>query len=111
MKTAMALVCAALLTCALSDAAIAQRGDGGRRNQDGGINYAPQPGIYTVVSVDSDDRIVRIRAADGNAANVHVGEGVFDVSKLSPGDKIQVDFLVPDGLSNKLSAATIWRVK
>ena len=42
---------------------------------------------------------------------VHVGEGIYDISKLKPGEQVQVNFLVPDGLSTKLSAAGIWPVK
>jgi len=103
---ALALVAA----CALP--ALAQReGEGGRRMQGGGINYAPEPGIFVVVSTDSYAQTVRLRAGDGQTADVYVNSDVYDLSKLKPGDRIQVNFLQPDGMNNKLAAANIWPVK
>jgi hypothetical protein len=86
-------------------------GDGPRHNQGGGVNLAPQPAVYTVISTDSYAQTVQMRAQNGNVLNVYVGEGIYDISKLNVGDKIQVNFLEPDGLSNKLAAANIWPVK
>lgn len=100
------------LIVAIPQVAVAQRVDGpGRRNQGGGVNLAPLPGIFTVVSIDSYAQTVRMRAGDGEEADVHVGEDIYDLSKLKAGDKIQVNFLQPDGLSNRLSAANIWPVR
>ena len=99
--------------CAVAPAA-AQRADGdpgGRRMQGGGINYAPQPGVFVVVSTDSYAQTVRLRGADGKTADVYVNSNIYDLSKLNPGDRVQVNFLEPDGLSNKLAAANIWPVK
>jgi hypothetical protein len=95
--------------------AVAQRvgdGDGaGRRMQGGGINYAPQPDVYSVISVDSYARTVQMRAADGRTGDVYVAEGVYDLSTLKAGDKIRVDFVVPDAMNSRLSAASVWPVK
>lgn len=108
--------CTKLLAVALTAAcavtpALAQREGEGRRMQGGGINYAPQPGVFVVVSTDSYSQKVRLRGADGQTADVYVNSDVYDLSKLKPGDRIQVNFLEPDGLNNKLAAANIWPVK
>jgi len=79
-----------------------------QRMQGGGINYAPRPAVYSVISVDGDARMVQLRAADGRTGNVYVAEDVYDLSKVKPGDKIRVDFVVPDSKSSKLSAASVW---
>ena len=82
---------------------------GGRRNVDGqGINYAPEPAVYAVLSVDADARTVQLRAANGRTGVVQVGASVYDLSKLKAGDKIKVDFLVPDEKNKELRAASIW---
>jgi len=111
-RTFFKLICFGLLAAMLHQPVLAQRagggGGGGHRMQEGGINYAPQPDVYAVVSTDPSNRTVRIRAADGRSGDVYVGEDVYDLSKLKPGDRIRVDFLVPDGQNNRLSAATIW---
>jgi hypothetical protein len=114
MKALLAVFWLTFLAVSLNQSSLAQRRDGevpARRNQSGGLNYAPLPGIYGVVSIDSYSRTVRMRAADGATASVYVGEGVYDLSKLKVGDKVQVDFLQPDAKDNKLSAATIWPVR
>lgn len=76
-----------------------------------GVNRAPQPGTFTVVSVDSYNQIVRMRASDGSVGDVYVGSGTYDISKLNPGDRIQVDFLEPDGTNSRVRAGNIWKVK
>jgi hypothetical protein len=83
-------------------------GGGAQRMQGGGINYAPQPAVYVVGLIDAKNRTVGIRAADGRTGTVHVGESVYDLSKLKSGDKIRVDFIQPEAGSTKLSAASIW---
>jgi hypothetical protein len=79
----------------------------GFRNQ-GGVNQGQPPAVYVVVSVDNYAQSVRLRASDGSTADVFVPDGVYDLSKLNPGDKVQVNFLEADGMNNKLSAANIW---
>lgn len=76
-----------------------------------GVNRAPLPGTFTVVSVDSYSQIVRMRASDGSVGDVYVGSNTFDISKLKPGDQIQVDFLETDGTNSRLRAGNIWKVK
>jgi len=86
-------------------------GGGGlpRRNVDGqGMNYAPEPAVYSVLSVDADARTVELRAANGRTGVVQVGPSVYDLSKIKAGDKIKVDFVVPDEKNPQLRAAAIW---
>jgi len=81
------------------------------RNQAGTINYAPRPGVYTVVGVDPYNRMVRLRSRSGPVAEVYVGDGVYDLSKLQVGSQVRVDFLVPDENNERLAAATIWPLR
>ena len=83
----------------------------GVRNPAGGVNQGQPPGEYVVDSVDNYNRTIRLRAADGSTRDVVVPDGVYDVSKLKGGDKVQVNFLEPDGQGGKLSAGNIWPVK
>jgi hypothetical protein len=112
MKATFKVLCVTLIIALLQQVAFAQRAGKAdvptRRNQSGGINYAPLPGIFVVVSVDSYSRNVRLRAGDGTTADVHVAEDIYDLSKLKAGDRIQVDFLQRDGADDPLSAATVW---
>jgi hypothetical protein len=110
----MALAVAGVLVFGAQALAQVRGGDGVRnRNQGGGINQAPADPILQVVSVDSYSRIVQMRGPDGKTVNVYVGEGIYPLSKLNPGDKVQVNFLVPDrpGDSSPLKAANIWPVQ
>ena len=77
----------------------------------GGLNYSPRPAVYDVLSVDRNDRTVQLRAADGRIGNVYVDEAIFDVSTLKTGDKIRVDFVVPDATNKSLRAASVWLEK
>ena len=95
-------ICFGLLAAMLLQPLAAQRMVGG------GLNYAPRPAVYAVISVDADARTVQLRAADGRTGAVYVGDDVYDLSKLKPGDKIRVDFVVPDATNKKLSAASVW---
>ena len=61
-----------------------------------------------MISIDADARTVQLRAADGRTGGVYVADEVYDLSKVKPGDKIRVDFVVPDRKSNKLTAASVW---
>jgi hypothetical protein len=75
-----------------------------------GINNASPPAIYSVISIDPDNRMVRLRVMDGRTGYVHVPGEVYDLSKLKPGAKIKVDFVAAGGKSKKLSAAAVWPV-
>ena len=105
MNTLNKRVCVGLLAALLWQPLFAQRMVGG------GLNYAPRPAVYAVLSVDADARTVQLRAADGRTGNVYVDEAVFDVSTLKPGDKIRVDFVVPDATNKSLRAASVWLEK
>jgi hypothetical protein len=98
-------VCVALLTALPWQLLFAQRMTGG------GLNYSPRPAVYAVISVDADERTVQLRAADGRTGTVFVSDEVFDVSTLKPGDKIRVDFVVPDETNKGLRAASVWLEK
>jgi hypothetical protein len=102
MRTLNKFVCMVLLAALLWQPLFAQRMAGG------GLNYAPRPAIYAVLSVDADARTVQLRAADGRTGNVYVAEEVFDLSTLKPGDKIRVDFVAPDETNKSLRAASVW---
>ena len=95
-------VCIGLLLALPCHPLLAQRMVGG------GINYSPRPAVYAVISVDPDERTVQLRAADGRTGTVFVAEEVFHVSTLKPGDKIRVDFVVPDETNKGLRAASVW---
>jgi hypothetical protein len=109
----LAILLVTILSVSMSSVVTAQVRDGdpgGRRMQGGGVNSAPAPGVFTVVSVDSYGRLVRLRGQDGASSDVFVGEDIFDLSKLKAGDKIQVNFIIPDAMNPKLAAASIWPV-
>jgi hypothetical protein len=112
MKILSGLICIGLVAALVQQPVLAQRGGrgpGGGHGGDGaGINYAPRPAVYEVLSVDPGSSTVRLRAADGRAGDVYVDQGVYDLSSLKAGDKIQVDFLVPDGTNTQLKAASVW---
>ena len=110
----MAIAVAGALVFGAQALAQVRGGDGVRhRNQGGSVNQAPADPILQVVAVDSYSRIVQMRGPDGKTVNVYVGEGIYPLSKLKPGDKVQVNFLVPDGPgdSSPLKAANIWPVQ
>lgn len=76
------------------------------RNRGGG---GGQPvGVFTVVSIDRDARTLQLRGADGSVSTVKVPDGVYELDKLNPGDRIQVNFYVPDDMNPGLRAAGIW---
>ncbi len=105
MRTFIKRICFGLLAAILLQPVLAQQGGNG-----GGINYAPRPAIYSVLSIDSSGHKVQLRAADGRTGVVYVGEETYDLSKLKPGDKIRVDFVVPEDQNSQLTAASIWPV-
>jgi hypothetical protein len=112
MRTIIKRICFGFLAAMLLQPLFAQQagggGGGGQRMQGGGINYAPQAAVYSVISIDSDARTVQLRAGDGRTGAVYVAEDIYDLSKLKPGDKVRVDFVLPDATNKKLSAASIW---
>lgn len=76
------------------------------RNQGGG---GGQPvGVYKVLAIDTDARMLRLQAPDGSESRVKVPDGVYELSKLTVGDRIQVNFYVPDAMNPGLRAAGIW---
>ncbi|HQR19245.1 MAG TPA: hypothetical protein PLE54_09390 [Burkholderiaceae bacterium] len=97
-----------LIAGAVATRAFAQADDR-RRNDQGGGGGQPV-GIYKVVSVDTYGRTVQLRSADGSTSTVKVPEGVYELSKLSVGDTIQVNFYTPDAMNPGLRAAAIWPV-
>jgi hypothetical protein len=97
--------CIGLLAAMPWQALFAQRMVGG------GLNWAPRPAVYAVVSLDRDERMVRLRAADGRTGDVFFPEGVFDLSTLKAGDQIRVDFVKPGKTDKGLKAASAWPVK
>ena len=105
-------ICFGVLAAMLLLPVLGQQASGadsaGHRMQGGGINYAPQPAVYTVIAIDSNALTIQLRAEDGRTGLVHVAGGVYDLSKLKPGDRIRVDFLVPNAAKSQLSAASIW---
>jgi hypothetical protein len=106
MKRWLPLLLAGLAVAGLPTAAAQE--DGVRRNRGGTINLAPLPAVYIVLAVDDYHRIVRLRARSGATADVHVPEGVYDLERLAPGDRVRVDFRVPNEGDPQLAAATIW---
>ena len=118
MKTIVEHICLGLLLAAmLAQPALAQPAAddaGAQRMQGGGINYAPQPAVYAVTLVDPKAGTVRLRAEDGRTGLVQVAKGVYDLSKLKPGDKIRVDFVAPVApvtVGAPLRAASVWPVQ
>lgn len=84
---------------------------GVRRNQSGSINLAPRPATYAVLAVDPYNRVLRLRARNGATADVHVDDDVYDLSRLKAGDRVRVDFLVPNEGERRLTAASVWPVR
>lgn len=76
------------------------------RNRGGG--GGPSPGVFQVVAVDTDARTIRLRASDGSESTAKVPDGVYELSRLNVGDRIQVNFYVPDAMNPGLRVAGIW---
>ena len=98
-------VCIGLLAALPWQSLFAQRMVGG------GLNWAPVPAVYDVVSLNREARMVRLRAADGRTGDVFFPSGVFDLATLKAGDQIRVDFVAPDKAKQGLTAASVWPVK
>jgi hypothetical protein len=94
-----------LLAAAAATGAVAQV-DERRRNQGGGGGQAP--GVFAVLAVDTYARTVQLRGSDGTVSTARVPEGVYELSKLKPGDRIQVNFYVPDSMNPGLRVSAIW---
>ena len=69
------------------------------------------PGVFTVYEIRPRDNIVQLRDQDGGSADVYVDADVFDLSTLSSGDEVAVDFFVREDSSERLEAASIWKLE
>ena len=76
-----------------------------------GVNYGSAPGVFTVVSISARDNTLRLRDADGNAAEVYVDERLLDVETLSAGDVVVVDFFVGNDNADRIQAALIEKLE
>ena len=76
-----------------------------------GVTTSYVPGVFTVYGVRPRDNIVQLRDEDGSTADVYVDSDVFDLSTLSSGDEVAVDFFVRDDSSDRLEAASIWKLE
>lgn len=86
-------------------AALAQSEDRPKNRGGGG---GPGVQTYQVLGIDTDARTLRLRGADGGVSTVKVPEGVYDLSTINVGDRIQVNLYVPDAMNPGLRAAGIW---
>ena len=77
----------------------------------GGVTNSYVPGVFTVYGVKARDNIVQLRDEDGSTADVYVDSDVFDLSTLSSDDEVAVDFFVRDDSSDRLEAASIWKLE
>ena len=82
----------------------------GRFDGNGGIATGASPGIYVVVSVDTQADTLRLSDGEGRTALVYANGRAFDLSPLRPGDEVQVDFLIPEPGSTRLEAGGLWKV-
>jgi len=80
-------------------------------SSDGSVAGGVQPGVFTVLDVRRSDNIVTLGDDGGRRADVIVRPDVFDLSQLSAGDKVTVDFLVPASDDPQLRAASVWKVE
>lgn len=83
----------------------------GRLPDDAGGVAGSAPGVFTVRSVRTRDNIVQLADDGGHNAEVHVDPDVFDLSALQPGDRVEVDFLVPHGGEERLAASGVWKIE
>lgn len=91
--------------------AIGMAADGGRRTSSGAINVAPPPAVFVVVLVDAKGGTVVMRGDDGRSLTVEVDAGTYDLAKLRPGERIQVDFVEQASPDARPKAASIWPAK
>jgi hypothetical protein len=77
----------------------------------GGVARGPLPGVFTVRSIDADQKTLRLADDDGQTADVYVEPRVFDLSTLRSGDEVEVDFIVPAGSDSRVAAAAIWKLE
>jgi len=76
-----------------------------------GVASGPQPGVFVVVAVDAQDETLQLRDATGRTGVVHVDADMFDLESLSPGDEVEVDFVVRAPGNTKLEAGGLWKVQ
>jgi phosphoribosylformylglycinamidine (FGAM) synthase PurS component len=111
MKRSAATMLLALFAWSLAAPTGAQTMEGAMRVARGpglGTNYAPRPGLYTVVLVDVKGGRLRVRDVEGKTLDANVAKGAYDLSKLKIGDKVRIDFVAQDTPEKKPTAATIW---
>jgi hypothetical protein len=94
-----------LLAGAAASRAYAQRENMPRNRGGGG---GPGMGVYKVVAIDTYARTIDVQAADDSVSTVKVPEGVYELSKLKVGDRIQINFYVSDAMNPGLRAASIF---
>jgi hypothetical protein len=80
-----------------------------RRYSKGGGGGSPVA-VFQIMAIDTDTRTLKLKAADGSVSSVKVPDGVYDLSKLNVGDRIQVNFYVPDAMNPGVRASAIWPV-
>jgi hypothetical protein len=68
------------------------------------------PGVFKVQAVKGRDNIVQLRDEDGRTADVYVDSHVYDLSTLSEGDEVAVDFFVPNDSNDRLEAASFFKL-
>ncbi len=78
-----------------------------RRFSKGGGGGPPVP-VFQILAIDTDARTLRLKAADGSVSTVKVPDGVYDLSKLNVGDRVQVNLYVPDAMNPGPRASAIW---
>jgi hypothetical protein len=76
------------------------------RNRGGG--GGSEPAVFRVLAIDSNARTIRLQASDGSETTAKVPEGVYELSRLNVGDRIQVNFYVPDAMNPGPRVAGIW---
>lgn len=77
------------------------------KNRGGGGGGQPN-GVFQVKSVDTYARTINLQSSDGSVATVRVPDGVYDLSTLKVGQRIQVNFFTPDSMNPGLRAAEIF---
>jgi len=83
----------------------------GRFDAGEGIATGAAPGVYVVVSVDTQADTLQLRDETGRTGLVHVNGDTIDLASLKPGDEVEVDFLVPEPGRTKLEAGGLWKVQ
>lgn len=83
----------------------------GRFDVSGGVMTGASPGVYVVVSVDTQAEALQLRDDGGRTGIVYANGDAFDLASLKPGDEVEVDFLVPEPGRTRLEAGGLWKVQ